>query len=323
VAIQSPPAIRCAHPSYPWERPSGQLKNGDAPHLPHMHQAHDSAIAKIASPTRTACSATVPSMPRWEQRYAKRSVHVQPRDRRARRRRVFTAISASSGGSVFFSRRRPPSVGARANAPDFTKRHRADSSGRAALRAIVPAKSVRFNLLTLRHVRRRAAQIRRPFTKRRIMPPWKPEAGKGEFLDEPALNGPRARIAAAVDCERRVEATPPISRRGGTGRTAGGSVVPMSWSAWPDPYTVPADGTDVFKTFVIPIPVAAPRYATGGTSRPATRRHSRGPGCPSHAASTRCADLPSRGGYSGQHGARRCPSSWREDRVRLRRRGFA
>jgi hypothetical protein len=36
----------------------------------------------------------------------------------------------------------------------------------------------------------------------------------------------------------------------------------------PEPYTVPADGTDVFRTFVIPIPVAAPRYVRALEFRP-------------------------------------------------------
>jgi len=43
-----------------------------------------------------------------------------------------------------------------------------------------------FSLLTYDDVRRRAAQIA-SVTSRRIMPPWKPEAGKGEFLDERRL----------------------------------------------------------------------------------------------------------------------------------------
>src|SRR5713226_4994947 len=43
-----------------------------------------------------------------------------------------------------------------------------------------------FSLITYEDVRRRAAQIA-SVTSRRIMPPWKPEAGKGEFLDERRL----------------------------------------------------------------------------------------------------------------------------------------
>src|SRR5712691_969844 len=43
-----------------------------------------------------------------------------------------------------------------------------------------------FSLLTYDDVRGRAAQIA-AVTSRRIMPPWKPEAGKGEFQDERRL----------------------------------------------------------------------------------------------------------------------------------------
>jgi len=44
-----------------------------------------------------------------------------------------------------------------------------------------------FSLLTYDDVRRRTAQIA-SVTSRRIMPPWKPEAGNGEFQDEPAAD---------------------------------------------------------------------------------------------------------------------------------------
>src|SRR3954471_4358857 len=117
-----------------------------------------------------------------------------------------------------------------------------------------------FSLITYDDVKRHAAQIA-DVTRRRIMPPWKPAAGKGEFANERRLSdreldtlqrwiadgapegdasalpsGVGERPRASADGERWQLGTPDL-------------VVRM-----PQDYAVPADGTDLFRTFVIPIP---------------------------------------------------------------------
>ena len=119
-----------------------------------------------------------------------------------------------------------------------------------------------FNLITYDDVRRRATQIA-DVTARRVMPPWKPEPGKGDFDGERRLTDLEllkiqqwvrggAIQGDPADLPPRPAAT---SAAGGWRLGAPDLVVAM-----PEPYIVKADGGDVFRTFVIPIPTDAPRY---------------------------------------------------------------
>lgn len=116
-----------------------------------------------------------------------------------------------------------------------------------------------FPLLQYQDVRKRARQmvdvIRSGF-----MPPWLPEPGYGEFVGERRLTDAEIEtISAWVE--------------GGTreGDAADSRPVPVWNGGWrlgqpdivlkPDqPYTLRADGEDVFRNFVMPIPVTATRY---------------------------------------------------------------
>src|SRR5712691_4136080 len=128
-----------------------------------------------------------------------------------------------------------------------------------------------FSLLTYDDVRRRAAQIA-TVTRRRIMPPWKPEAGKGEFQDERRLTDRELEslqqwIASGAP-EGDAADLPPIPNWKDGWRLG----IPDVVVRMPEPYNVPADGPDVFRTFVIPIPVAAPRYVRAVEFRPGNAR---------------------------------------------------
>ena len=116
-----------------------------------------------------------------------------------------------------------------------------------------------FSLLTYADVKRHAADIA-TVTKNRYMPPWKPEPGFGEFVGSRRLNDEQIALFQRWVAEGMAEgdpaATPPA---------------PVFSSAWrlgePDlvltmarPYTVPAAGDDVYRHFVIPIPVTARRF---------------------------------------------------------------
>src|SRR5471032_2564028 len=116
-----------------------------------------------------------------------------------------------------------------------------------------------FNLLTYDDVRRHAAQIA-VVTARRIMPPWKPVAGKGDFQNERRLTEAELQtlqqwISSGAP-EGDAASLPPMPDwRGGWQLGTPDLIVSM-----PEEYAVPADGTDVFRTFVIAIPLKEARY---------------------------------------------------------------
>src|SRR5262249_30265238 len=117
-----------------------------------------------------------------------------------------------------------------------------------------------FSLLTYADGKQRLTQIKIA-TERRIMPPWKPEPGKGEF--EGARRLTDAELALIQEWIANGAPEGP--------RSIGNQHLAISSSAWqlgtpdlvvtmPQPYTVRADGGDVFRTFVVPIPTARPRF---------------------------------------------------------------
>ena len=116
-----------------------------------------------------------------------------------------------------------------------------------------------FSLISYQDVRRHATQIA-DVTARRIMPPWKPIAGKGDFQSTRRLADAELRslqqwlASGAPEGDR--SALPPLPNwADGWQLGAPDLIVRM-----PAEYTVPADGPDVFRTFVVPIPGAAARY---------------------------------------------------------------
>jgi Tfp pilus assembly protein PilF len=128
-----------------------------------------------------------------------------------------------------------------------------------------------FSLLTYDDARRHATQIA-DVTARRIMPPWKPEPGKGQFQNERRLTDEELRTIQDW-----------IASGAAAGDPADLPPVPTWTDAWqlgtpdvivsmPEAYTVPADGTDIFRTFVLPIPGSAPRYVRAVEFQPGNAR---------------------------------------------------
>jgi tetratricopeptide (TPR) repeat protein len=121
-----------------------------------------------------------------------------------------------------------------------------------------PGQAAPFSLITYEDVRPRAAQIVQVVT-RRQMPPWKPEEGFGDFADARRLTSDQ------IDLIRR------WARQGflqGDAASAPAPEWPTGWQLgtpdliieMPEPYTLAAGGTDVFRTFVVPIPTTSVRY---------------------------------------------------------------
>jgi tetratricopeptide (TPR) repeat protein/mono/diheme cytochrome c family protein len=126
-----------------------------------------------------------------------------------------------------------------------------------------------FSVLTYDDVRRRATQIA-AVTRTGVMPPRKAEPGHGDFVGQERLSpSDIATIQKWVD-EGIAEGTPsdrpplPTASRGWQLGVPDLIVRPAA-------YTLPTEGTDVFRIFVIPLPVGERRFVRGLEFRPGNR----------------------------------------------------
>ena len=128
-----------------------------------------------------------------------------------------------------------------------------------------------FSLVTYAEVRSRATQIAKAAADR-YMPPWKPEPGYGEFARSRRLT-----MAEIGTIQRWVEQGAP------EGNASDRPPAPVWAEGWqlgtpdlvvtmPEPYVLPAEGADVFRTFVIPVPLTRPRFVRGLEFRPGATR---------------------------------------------------
>lgn len=134
-----------------------------------------------------------------------------------------------------------------------------------------PGESGPFSLLSYDDVKKHAAQIA-DVTKRRFMPPWLPDTGHGDFLEERRLTD--AEIQAIEEWVK--QGTPP-------GSASHAPQPPKFTSEWalgtpdlvlhiPKPYQLAADGPEVFWNFVVPVPIASPRWVKAMEVRPGNPR---------------------------------------------------
>ena len=114
-----------------------------------------------------------------------------------------------------------------------------------------PAGAAPFSLLTYDDVRSRATLVAE-VTRRRLMPPWKPEAGHGEFLGERRLSDAQISVLEAWAARGAIEGDPALLPPRPTWRS--------DWQLGepdlvlePPPYTLPAGDADVYRNFVVPI----------------------------------------------------------------------
>lgn len=126
-----------------------------------------------------------------------------------------------------------------------------------------------FSLLTYDDASSHAVEIVET-TSDRVMPPWKPEPGYGEFVDERRLTSDQiATLRRWVD-DRLPEGDPAVLPR------------PPTWNGqWqlgtPDlviesaPYTLRATGDDVYRNFVLPIETSTARYIRAWEFLPGSR----------------------------------------------------
>jgi tetratricopeptide (TPR) repeat protein len=128
-----------------------------------------------------------------------------------------------------------------------------------------------FSLVTYAEVRSRATQIARA-TADRYMPPWKPEPGYGDFARTRRLTMAQIEtiqrwVAQGAPEGEASDRPPPPVGSGGWRLGTPDLVVTMT-----EPYVLPAEGADVFRTFVIPVPATRPRFVRGLEFRPGATR---------------------------------------------------
>lgn len=123
-----------------------------------------------------------------------------------------------------------------------------------------------FSLASYPEARRRASQIA-AVTASRSMPPWKAEPGFGEFVGQKTLSDAEIALIERWVSDGAIE-----------GDTR--NLKPPSWTAgWqlgspdlvlklPQPYSLRAEGADVWRVFVFPVPVRSLKYVRGLEFRP-------------------------------------------------------
>ncbi len=122
-----------------------------------------------------------------------------------------------------------------------------------------PGQTAPFSLLSYEDVRPRARQIAE-ITRAGRMPPWKPEPGHGRFQDERRLNESEIALLERWVAEGMLRGDPqdePKAPRWPDQWQLGTPDLVVSMS---QPYMLPAQARDVFRTFVIPIPATRAAY---------------------------------------------------------------
>ncbi len=128
-----------------------------------------------------------------------------------------------------------------------------------------------FSLLSYSDIKKRVAQISE-ITARRIMPPWPPAPQANKFQDERRLTEAELGLLQQWIAEGSAEGT------------ASNLPAPPQWpEGWflgqpdlvvtmPRPYTIPAEGRDVYRNFVLAIPTTERRYVRAVELRPGNTR---------------------------------------------------
>ncbi len=137
-----------------------------------------------------------------------------------------------------------------------------------------PGGSAPFSLLTYAEAKRRATLVASA-TKSRYMPPWKADPANGPFVDQHPLSETEIdliqRWVTTGAAEGNPDDTPARLRDAQAGKLWTGSWqlgAPDLVVTLPEAYTLQADGTDVFRIFVVPLPVDRVRYVRGLEFRP-------------------------------------------------------
>lgn len=163
-----------------------------------------------------------------------------------------------------------------------------------------PGQSAPFSLLRYTDVKKHGKQIAE-VTARRYMPPWLPEPGYVEFAQDRSLTaGQIERIEQWVaqgmieGVSRDLPALPAWNNEWQLGQ-------PDLVLQLPETYELPADGKDVYRNLVVPIPTEVRRYVKGVEFRPGNFKvvHHAFVNVDTTRASRRLAEKESPAGFAG------------------------
>jgi len=121
-----------------------------------------------------------------------------------------------------------------------------------------PGQSAPFSLLTYADAKKRSQEIAE-VTAKRIMPPWLPEPGYGEFAEARILSAEELGQVGQWISEGAIEGegpAPPLPKWS-EGWQLGEPDLAVKMA---EPYTLAAEGQDVYRNFVIGVPVSETRY---------------------------------------------------------------
>jgi hypothetical protein len=162
-----------------------------------------------------------------------------------------------------------------------------------------PGEVAPFSLLTYQDTAKRAALIA-TVTQAHVMPPWKPEPGYGDFRDARRLTDEQIALIqkwasnGAPEGDPAAKPAPPVFTNGWQiGQPDKVVTIPAKFS-------VPADGPDVYRCFVIPMDLDQEIYLSAIEFRPDARRvvhHALVFTDPAHAGRRLAAGSPD-GGYT-------------------------
>jgi tetratricopeptide (TPR) repeat protein len=130
-----------------------------------------------------------------------------------------------------------------------------------------PGQAAPFSLLTYGDVRKHAPQIVTA-TQRRYMPPWPPEQGYAEFVGARRLSDEDIRTIGRWAEQGAAEGDPsdlPPAPNWPDGWLLGRPDLVVTL---PEPYQLSPEGKDVYRNFVLRLPVTAPRFVRGVELRP-------------------------------------------------------
>lgn len=134
-----------------------------------------------------------------------------------------------------------------------------------------PGEVAPFALTNYREVRKHASQIA-DVTEQRFMPPWKPEAGHGDFIGARLLTEPQIKLIREWVKGGAPEGNPaelPALPKFTDGWSLG---EPDLIVKMPEAYTLKAEGRDVFRCFVVALGLTEDKYVTAAEFRPSNRK---------------------------------------------------
>ena len=127
-----------------------------------------------------------------------------------------------------------------------------------------------FPLLSYAEVKKHAGQIA-SVTARHYMPPWKPQPGWGHFVGERRLSDDQIKTLADWAAAGSPEGDPAIAPSPPTFSSDWKLGPPDQIVKMDRPFTVPADGPDIYRAFVVPLNVDKDQYVTAVEFRPDSR----------------------------------------------------